>query len=94
MLRKLFANLDGYKTYGTAALAVAGAIAGLSAGIIDPGTALSIIVAAGGLVGLGHKADKTRSLFEELLKLLEAVEGPQDPNAPAATLSMKRKDAA
>lgn len=60
MLDKLpLKALDGKKTYLTAFLTVVFSISGLLLGDIETSDAIAYLLAAFGLVGIGHKMDKS-----------------------------------
>lgn len=59
-------SIDGYKTYIVAGVMVIYASAGMYFMILTPEAGINIIMAAGALIGLGHKLDKSTKAKQEV----------------------------
>ncbi|QDT94845.1 hypothetical protein [Gimesia aquarii] len=80
MLDKLpLKALDGNKTYLTAFLTVIFSLSGMLLGEIETAEAIKLLLAAFGLVGIGHKLEKSAPLQMELGEIEPTRERYHDP---------------
>lgn len=57
--------VDGYKTYIVAAVMVLYAVVSMYYGILTPEAGINVIIAAGALIGIGHKIEKSVKAKQE-----------------------------
>ena len=86
MLDKLpLKALDGKKTYLTAILTIVFSISGLLVGEFEMSEAVTYLIAAFGLVGIGHKLDKSAPSKMEIVGFDDSVSQERTwyPNPPS-----------
>ncbi|QDT95536.1 hypothetical protein [Gimesia aquarii] len=71
--------LDGKKTYLTAFLTVVFSLSGMLLGEIETAEAIKLLLAAFGLVGIGHKLEKSLPIQMEIGELEPSIERYHDP---------------